>query len=413
MNDKELRARLIERLTGSGHLRTGPWREAVSAVPRHEFLREGFFREVDGSTPTAWTPVMRDDPRWLEACYDDVSLVTQVAGTVVPGTSAGEILRAPTSSSTMPGLVVRMLEDLQVDVGHRVLEIGTGTGYSTALMCHRLGDDSVTSVEVDEDVSTRARTALGHCGFTPDLIVGDGLAGYKDGAPYDRVIATCGLLTVPRELIEQTRPGGIVLVTLCGWLYSSELARLTVHEDGTASGRFLGGQISFMLARPHLPPPLTRVPHLRSAPPAPRGGALHSDENPKTDRPITQPLVQERLRIPQDVPHSRRERYDRHGEEDPEHESWPRARGGGRCRPPTGSRAAAAVVMPRATTPTTSSRAARTAVGAPSSPRAKVPFRSRAGNGGGSEAMPARIYAGITTESHFLHTCKQSVTIGR
>ncbi|MEU7400923.1 ATP-grasp peptide maturase system methyltransferase [Streptomyces sp. NPDC044948] len=262
MNDTELRARLVERLTTGGHLRTEPWRGAVSAVPRHEFLRGGFFQEVAGSTPTAWAPLVEDDPRWLESCYEDVSLVTQIAGTVVPGDMHGEIMRAPTSSSTMPGLVVRMLEELQVDTGHRVLEIGTGTGYSTALMCQRLGDDSVTSVEVDQDVSTRARNALGHCGFTPNLIVGDGLAGYKDGAPYDRVIAACGLLTVPRELIEQTRPGGIVLVTLCGWLYSSELARLTVHADGTASGRFLGGQVSFMLARPHLPPPLGLLPDL-------------------------------------------------------------------------------------------------------------------------------------------------------
>ncbi|MER5840332.1 ATP-grasp peptide maturase system methyltransferase [Streptomyces prasinus] len=261
-NDEEPRARLVERLTADGHLRTGPWREAVSALPRHAFLRGGFFREVGGSTPTAWTPVMPDDPRWLESCYDDVSLVTQIAGTVVPGDLRGEIMRAPTSSSTLPGLVVRMLEDLRVESGHRVLEIGTGTGYSTALLCHRLGDDAVTSVEIDEDVSTRARNALGHCGFTPELIVGDGLAGHHAGAPYDRVIATCGLLTVPRALIEQTRPGGIVLVTLCGWLYSSELARLTVHQDGTASGRLLGGQVSFMLARPHLPPPLGLLPDL-------------------------------------------------------------------------------------------------------------------------------------------------------
>lgn len=183
MNDEELRARLVERLTADGHLRTGPWREAVSAVPRHAFLRSGFFQQVDGSTPTAWAPVMPDDPRWLEACYDDVSLVTQVAGTVVPGDVRGEIMRTPTSSSTMPDLVVRMLEDLQADAGHRVPELGTGTGYSTALMCHRLGDDAVTSVEVDEDVSTRARAALGHCGFAPDLVVGDDLAGHGAGAP--------------------------------------------------------------------------------------------------------------------------------------------------------------------------------------------------------------------------------------
>ncbi|MGW3683211.1 hypothetical protein [Streptomyces prasinus] len=155
-NDEEPRARLVERLTAGGSLRTGPWREAVSAVPRHAFLRGGFFREVDGSTPTAWTPVMPDDPRWPAACYDDVSLVTQIAGTVVPGDLRGEIMRAPTSSSTLPGLVVRMLEDLRVESGHRVLEIGTGTGYSTALLCHRLGDDAVTSAEIDEDVSTRA-----------------------------------------------------------------------------------------------------------------------------------------------------------------------------------------------------------------------------------------------------------------
>ncbi|WP_371330059.1 protein-L-isoaspartate(D-aspartate) O-methyltransferase [Streptomyces sp. TP-A0356] len=157
-----------------------------------------------------------------------------------------------------------MLEDLQVEDGNRVLEIGTGTGYSTGLMCHRLGDELVTSMEVDPEVSGRAGTALGACGYFPELVVGDGLAGQKDSAPYDRVIATCGVMELPHTWLEQTKPGGIVLATLCGWLYSSALARLTVDADSVARGRLLGGQVSFMLARPQLPPALGILPDLES-----------------------------------------------------------------------------------------------------------------------------------------------------
>ncbi|MFC5661701.1 ATP-grasp peptide maturase system methyltransferase [Kitasatospora misakiensis] len=261
-SDVELRTRLADQLVAGGGLRSEPWRRAVEAVPRQEFLRGGFFEAVPGSVPTAWRPVMPGTDGWLERCYADESLVTQIAGTIVPGDIRGEILRAPTSSSTMPNLVVRMHEDLHVSDGQRVLEIGTGTGYSTALLCHRLGDELVTSVEVDQDVSLRAQNALGACGYRPNLVVGNGLLGHKDSAPYDRVTVTCGVLEIPPEWIEQTRPGGIILATLCGWLYSSELARLTVRQDGTATGRFLGGQISFMLARPQLPPPLGLLPDL-------------------------------------------------------------------------------------------------------------------------------------------------------
>ncbi|WP_327377707.1 ATP-grasp peptide maturase system methyltransferase [Streptomyces sp. NBC_01216] len=260
--EQELRLRLAKMLATNGHLRTRPWREAVEAVPRHEFLRGGFFDRIDGSGPTAWTPITPHTPLWLERCYEDESLVTQIAGTIVPGDLRGEIMRAPTSSSTMPSLVVRMWEDLQVEDDDLVLEVGTGTGYSTALGCHRLTDERITSVEVDAGVSARAGTALAQCGYHPQLIVGDGLAGHAAGSPYDRVIVTCGLVSLPYAWVEQTRPGGTILATLGGWMFSSELARLTVNDDGTASGRFLGGQISFMLARPQSPPPLGMLPDI-------------------------------------------------------------------------------------------------------------------------------------------------------
>ncbi|MFE4873484.1 ATP-grasp peptide maturase system methyltransferase [Streptomyces sp. NPDC056682] len=262
-DDKALRLRLAERLAAGGHLRTAPWRTAVETVARHEFLNGGFFERADSPGTTAWRPVMPDDPRWLQRCYDDESLVTQIAGTIAPRDIRGEIMRAPTSSRTLPSLVVRMLEDLQVQDGHRVQEIGTG--YSTGLLCARLGDDLVTSKEVDQDVSASASVALAACGYFPELVVGDGLTGHPASAPYDRTIATCSVLDLPYAWVEQTKPGGLILATLCGWMHASELARLTVGKEGTARGRFLDGQVSFMLARPHLPPDLGILPDLDAA----------------------------------------------------------------------------------------------------------------------------------------------------
>ncbi|MEU9331741.1 ATP-grasp peptide maturase system methyltransferase [Streptomyces sp. NPDC048290] len=235
------------------------WRAAVEAVPRHRFV-PGFYLPAEQLSPrglTWWEPVTAklDPERWLTAAYTNQTLVTQFDGDEPdwdrPEPRDGG---SPTSSSTLPSLVVEMWEDADLAEGQDILEIGTGTGYSTALVCERYGSDAITSIEVDNHRLERAAGALFGLGYVPGLAVADGLYGYWPSAPFDRIVAACAVRVIPRAWIAQTRPGGKILTTLGGWQYGFGRTLLTVREDGTASGPLLPGTISFMLARPHQPP---------------------------------------------------------------------------------------------------------------------------------------------------------------
>jgi protein-L-isoaspartate O-methyltransferase len=229
----ELRKQLAADLAQAGQLRSQEWRAAVESVPRQVFIPEFFAKidRVDG--PTLWDPISAErsgDERWLQLVYEDLSHVTQLDGKTTATDVTKPVNGNPTSSSTMPSLVVRMWEDLEVVDGNRALEIGTGTGYSTALGCHRLGEDNITSVEVDPQVAAQARQALLRTGYRPHLVVGDGEAGAPDSAPYDRIIATCSFRYVPSAWLTQSKPGTIILVTLSGWVGGTGLVKLVPHQ---------------------------------------------------------------------------------------------------------------------------------------------------------------------------------------
>lgn len=242
------RRALADRLWAEGALRTDALGAAVVAVPREVFVQHGVLM------PTAdarWEPVTADrlgPQKWAELVYRDDSLVTQLDSHFTVADIDAPVAGFPTASSTMPSLVASMIEDLEVAPGMNVLELGTGTGYSTALLTELVGEDQITSIEVDPALAERAERSLNEIGLAPWTYPGDGLLGYPPRAPYDRVIATFAVRRIPYAWVRQTRPGGIILATVGTWAYGTGLAKLTVTAEGTARGRLIR-RTSFMPAR--------------------------------------------------------------------------------------------------------------------------------------------------------------------
>jgi protein-L-isoaspartate(D-aspartate) O-methyltransferase len=178
-----LRAALVDRLRERATVRTERVEQALRAVPRHLFL--------------PGVPV--------EQAYADDPVYTKHDAAV------GSI-----SAASQPTIVAMMLEQLQVEPGQRVLEIGAGTGYNAALLAHLAGQHGhVTTIDLDDDIVTGARTGLAAAGVTrASAVLGDGALGHSPAAPYDRIIATVGAWGVPPAWLDQLAPDGRLLVPL-------------------------------------------------------------------------------------------------------------------------------------------------------------------------------------------------------
>lgn len=228
------------------------WKAAFAAIPRHVFVPRFFVNRPE----VGWVAIDQSDADYLDQVYATEALITQLDGD--PG--AWDKLRKEgvhigghvTSSSSAPGLMAVMLDALQAEPGMTALEVGTGTGYNAAILCNRLGDEYVTTVDIDAELVESARHRLAGLGYHPTCAVTDATVAVPNG-PYDRLIATVGIRRVPPYWLTAVKPGGLILANLYSDLASDAIFALTVNDAGIASGHApIGG--TFMPTRDNIMP---------------------------------------------------------------------------------------------------------------------------------------------------------------
>jgi protein-L-isoaspartate O-methyltransferase len=232
----QARRAMVREIAASGELADPAWRAAFEEVPRHLFVPY-YFTARAGAYERLWC----EDPdpgrraRWLHGAYKDEPLATRLRD--------GDLV----SSSSQPSLMALMLDALEAADGDRVLEIGAGTGYNAALLAHRLGDAAVTTVDLDPEITESARVHLSAAGYHPAVVTGDGARGCPERAPFDGVIATCALMSVPSAWPAQCTDGARIVTPL-----STGIIVLRVgHGAGgrIAEGRFLSTSAYFVPLR--------------------------------------------------------------------------------------------------------------------------------------------------------------------
>jgi protein-L-isoaspartate O-methyltransferase len=218
------------------------WFEPLANTARHTFVPR-WWENTDGHW--ALRDGAADPEQWMQTAYSDRTLVTRVgphrADTAEPGT----VIRTglPTSSSTLPGLVVTMYRHAMIADDSQVL-VTTGTGYGTALACKRLSDKQVTSIDVDSDLVDQAADRLAKTGHHPQLAVCD-ITGNLPGQ-YDRIVSTVSVRPVPASWLAALRPGGRLVTTIAG---TGLILTADKTEDGGAAGRITPDPAGFMRTR--------------------------------------------------------------------------------------------------------------------------------------------------------------------
>jgi protein-L-isoaspartate(D-aspartate) O-methyltransferase len=140
-----------------------------------------------------------------------------------------------------PHMVAIMCELLELSEGHKVLEVGAGSGYNAAVIGELVGKSGhVYTVERLGDLVNFARENLRKTGYKNITVVpGDGSTGYSLYAPYDRIAVACAAPYIPEPLLEQLKPGGIMVIPVGN--YSQELIKVKKDSEGNIHKERKGG----------------------------------------------------------------------------------------------------------------------------------------------------------------------------
>ena len=149
-----------------------------------------------------------------------------------------------------PHMVCIMNEALQLEVGHKVLEVGAGSGWHAATIAPLVAPENVPrnkrghvySVEIVRALAETAKKNIRNAGFSDCVTVinADGSKGYREEAPYDRVVVTAAAPQVPQPLLDQLKADGVMVIPVGRVSFFQTLLRLTKGKDGKIKQENLG-----------------------------------------------------------------------------------------------------------------------------------------------------------------------------
>jgi protein-L-isoaspartate(D-aspartate) O-methyltransferase len=188
---KGMRKQLIEKLRADERIKNTAIFDAFDSVPRHYFL----------------------DLAFMEQAYSNMAF--QIG--------AGQTISHPITVAFQTQL-------LEVVRGEKVLEIGTGSGFQTCILC-QMGA-KVFSIERQKELFLKAKQIIAKLNYNPRLVFGDGYKGMPTFAPFDKIIVTCGAPDIPQALLDQLKIGGIMVIPI-GEGEEQRMKRIVKVSDST------------------------------------------------------------------------------------------------------------------------------------------------------------------------------------